>query len=490
MIVVNRSKSSAAEEQPHPNMALRIMDLDEWNLYLQSIGIPESYATQYAAAFNSQQMPKSLLKHLSDQELSESYGVKLGGHRMMIRHSDDIQEQAAGSSKSSARHKAPQLRPTMSPSAFRAFVSHWQVYKKLVGLSPSTTDMAAEIFSLTCNDHQEIRQTIADYQPDHLLLSEKDYIEMLRRLLTARATSDAYRSKFFSMSQNPNESCHEWLKRLQEVVPDCDFNLKCNYNEGVIHRFDDTLLKTKFILGSYNEHIKQDLLTKSAEFSNLSQAFNHASRMEATSLTFGTKQVAEITLSDSSEDEEVCKLSTYRKNKRGQTPRNLHKQHTTIKHIQCRGCGSVRHGSERSSKCPAWNKTCHKCGKKGHFSKVCKSESPEVANALHIIAHVTQDASLNSNEIAVTLKSQLGQAVIEADIPMFADTGASICVAGITILRKLGVKLWQLKPTSKRIVTATNNEIKCRGWFPAKLSVGVALPQNQSMCAIISNALV
>ena len=151
---------------------------------------------------------------------------------------------------------------------------------------------------------------------------------------------------------------------------------------------------------------------------------------------------------------------------------NLHKQHTTIKHIQCRGCGSVRHGSERSSKCPAWNKPCHKCGKKGHFSKVCKSESPEVANALHIIAHVTQDSSLASNEIAVSLKSQLGRAEIEANIPMFADTGASICVAGITILRKLGVKLWQLKPTSKRIVTATNNEIKCRGWFPAKLSVG------------------
>ena len=253
-------------------MALRIMNHGEWNLYLQSIGIPESYATQYAAAFDSQQMPRALLKHLSDQELSETYGVKLGGHRMMIKHGDDIQERAGGSSRSAVRHQAPQLRPTMNPSAFRAFVSHWQVYKKLVGMPSETPDTAAEIFSLTCNDHPEIRQTIADYQPDHLFLSEKDYIEMLRRILTAHATPEAYRNKFFTMTQNPNESCHEWLKRLQEVVPDCDFTLKCDQKDGVVHRFDDTLLKTKFILGSYNEHIRQDLLTKSVDFTTLNQA--------------------------------------------------------------------------------------------------------------------------------------------------------------------------------------------------------------------------
>ena len=143
--------------------------------------------------------------------------------------------------------------------------------------------------------------------------------------------------------------------------------MKCDQKDGVTHRFDDTLLKTKFILGSYNEHIKQDLLTKSAEFTTLNQAFNHASRMEATALTFSPKQVADMSLNSScsSEDEEVCKLSTYRKTKRGHTRNTSHTQgkQTTLRSAPCRGCGSLKHATERSNKCPAWNRTCHKCGK-------------------------------------------------------------------------------------------------------------------------------
>ena len=115
----------------------------------------------------------------------------------------------------------------MNLSSFRAFVSHWQVYKQLVGIGSTGIESAAQIFSLACTDHPDIRQTIADHKPDHLLLSEHEYLEMLRKLLTAQATPETYRNKFFIMTQNAGETCQQWLKRLQEVVPDCEFSIEC-----------------------------------------------------------------------------------------------------------------------------------------------------------------------------------------------------------------------------------------------------------------------
>ena len=72
---------------------------------------------------------------------------------------------------------------------------------------------------------------------------------------------------------------------------------------------------------------------------------------------------------------------------------------------------------------------------------------------------------------------------------MFADTGASLCVAGIPILKLLGIKLSQLKSTSKRIVTATGSPIRCRGWFNAELILcGRTTNQNIYVCDNLTRA--
>jgi hypothetical protein len=70
-------------------MALQAMNKPEWVAYLTSVGIPEQYAEEYAAKFVEQQMFKKFLKFIPDEELRETYGINLGGHRLAIRHSAD-----------------------------------------------------------------------------------------------------------------------------------------------------------------------------------------------------------------------------------------------------------------------------------------------------------------------------------------------------------------------------------------------------------------
>ena len=88
---------------------------------------------------------------------------------------------------------------------------------------------------------------------------------MISRLVTARSTPESYRNKFFAMKQNAGEGCQQWLQRLQEVAPDCAFNIPCNQTEGLFHHFDKYLLRSKFILGLHNPSMKQDLLAKCSE---------------------------------------------------------------------------------------------------------------------------------------------------------------------------------------------------------------------------------
>ena len=465
-------------------MALQIPTADEWKTYLIGIGISDPHATEYAETLNRQQIPKDLIGLLSDDDLLNTYQIKLGGHRLLIRHHNPPAQTAAPqattqNSRPHIRHQSPQLQPSMSPSSFRSFVSHWKVYKGLVGIASDGRDTAAQIFSVACNDHPEIRRTIADHRADHLELPETQYLEMLKKLLTAQATPETYRNKFFTMVQNSGETCQQWLKRLKEVVPDCEFNIQCDKHPDTVHSFDNSLLRSKFILGQYNDNIKQDLLTKSLDLPTLDQVFNHAIRMEATSrdMNINNKLVAgikiESDLNSSSEDEEVGKLSSYKKIRKQPVPSSSRVYNAR----RCTGCGSAQHSNpERATKCPAWGRNCKKCGKRGHFSKVCRSTSTTVkptdcAGAL--LASISAEEKIVNNQIEAKISANFGsKRKTPSKLMILPDTGATVCVSGPYILKTLGVQSSQLRPTQRRIVTATGNIILCKGWVPVQITIG------------------
>ena len=198
-------------------MALRLLTIEKWKKYLNDIGITDPYAKDYAVTLNKQQVPKDLLSLMSDNELRDTYGITLGGHRLIIRHNNSAQASTSSHTTTTLesgtphlRHQAPQLQPTMSPSAFRAFITHWNVYKNLVGIRSNGSDTAAQLFSLTCNDHPELRRTISDHKADHLSLSEPEYLDMLKRVVTAQANPETYRKNFFKMEHHSGESCRQW----------------------------------------------------------------------------------------------------------------------------------------------------------------------------------------------------------------------------------------------------------------------------------------
>ncbi|MEL6804566.1 MAG: hypothetical protein AAFO91_12390, partial [Bacteroidota bacterium] len=341
-------------------MALRTIKKPEWVTYLTSIGIPQEHAESYAAKFAEQQIQKKFLKFISDDELQDVFGVKLVGHRMAIRHSEDEPLPPPSTThipplgaRSHVKYDPPQLKPKMTPSSFRAFTTHWEVYKQLAGIPSNNHDSTAQILLLTCTSHPEIRQTIADHRADHLQLGEKEYIDMLKRILTSRANQETYRKKLFGMTQHPSETCQQWVQRLQEIAPDCEFTIPCSEKPGLFHKYDESILRTKFIQGVYSTRIKHELFAKSSSLPTLDSVVNHAIEMEE---SFGNLEQGPNTVggvedegTDSS-DEEIGRISNYKKLQR---PKISQSQ----KGKPCDGCGFTHHTSdERQSKCPAWKK--------------------------------------------------------------------------------------------------------------------------------------
>ena len=69
----------------------------------------------------------------------------------------------------------------------------------------------------------------------------------------------------------------------------------------------------------------------------------------------------------------ITELHQFDKIKVAQKPRGGNVRHTpsmTVQQCPCRYCG----GTHVSKQCPVYGKTCTRCGKMGHFQKVCQSK--------------------------------------------------------------------------------------------------------------------
>ena len=71
----------------------------------------------------------------------------------------------------------------------------------------------------------------------------------------------------------------------------------------------------------------------------------------------------------------------------------------------------------------------------------------------------------HENEVNILVKIRGVPSRMEAVVKMYPDTGASICVAGMHLLNKIGLKLSNLRQTFRNIKTATSDKIHCMGFF-------------------------
>ena len=279
---------------------------------------------------------------------------------------------------------------------FSAWRQQWRAYRSLSGLSEEPASRQVQALLLCFS-----RETLAVV--DNLGLTEEqqqnqaEIITALETYVKGRINESVERRNLRLRTQQQGECFDDFLISLRELSKTCNFcNDKCQQKA----------LRDQLIEGLREGDDIQELLK--VQDLSLDDAISKCRAMEA-----ARKSRIKITESQL----EVSMVTT---------PAN--------KGPPCVGCGQPPHRGGRKQ-CPAQGKVCHKCGKVGHFGRVCQQRPRKTnpqANGLH--THLLNITSKPAPKIQLTVTSLNGK----ASLPVLPDSGADICAAGIDFLQALG----------------------------------------------------
>jgi hypothetical protein len=231
--------------------------------------------------------------------------------------------------------------------------------------------------------------------------------------------------------QQPEQTLDQFLQHLRSLAKDCDFQTVT----ADIYR--DEFIRDTFIRGLLSNDIRQRLLEE--KDLTLASAFEHGRRLE-----LAQKQLLSYNTSYSPQ---TCASVS------GTGEQNLCAQQDADTSVvatgnpSCYFCGNHRHPR---SKCPAREAQCKRCGKVGHFQRVCRSSkaSNSVA-AVHgpLLSALTVAASPHSLSHAVIQLSVNG-VLLQALI----DTGSSESYIPKAVIRQYK---WNVILSYSRIIMAT-----------------------------------
>ena len=244
-----------------------------------------------------------------------------------------------------------------------------------------------------------------------------------------------------SCKQEQGQSLDQYLQKLKTLAKDCNFKA-CS---AEVHK--NEAIRDAFIGGLISPQIRQRLLESSSL--DLDTAFKNARTLdmaEKQSLSYRSENITAAL------DEQTDKPNSSDRS-------SDHYPSDTIAAAEysdskCFFCGYSRHPR---SKCPAKEATCKKCGKVGHFAKVCRSKDKKTLNATscsddpHNVLAATCSATNNLKKALITV------IVNKIKLKALVDTGSTDSYINSSIVKKYG---WKVTPSSLSINMASTSLTK------------------------------
>ena len=478
------------------------MDRQKWIKAFTKAGIASESAETYADIFVTEKLMWDNLA-LLDRPLLKELGVGVLGDILTIMGLSKgvAVPQASQSLIKAPVARPPQLHSEMTPQQFRKFVIDWEVFVEMTNLPKA--QFHNQLYSCAS---ESVQNAIINTHGDFFDKNSDDLLDIIKNIVTQKSNPLVHRMTFAGLSQGQTESIQNYRIRLKSLAQDCDFSCpKCK------HDLSEIYIKDQMIRGLDNETLQTDILAKAESLTSLDTVVKHAEAFEA-----ALRDQAKLS------DVAAARLSGYARKKRtqitaparnGAPPKS---QSATagagprINRVTCAGCGSSQHGAfDRASKCPAWGKTCVACGRTNHFARVCRSSYTQQSQAGvrsldslplddidsaqmdALIAHVTFDQH-SGHYTATTVTDNVEEidavvipfspepdpplpdnipSVSESVVRVFPNSGATICLGGLSHLNDMGFSTDNLIPSQKVVRTVGNFTLVCRGWLPVRFIV-------------------
>ena len=223
------------------------------------------------------------------------------------------------------------------------------------------------------------------------------------------------RYKLATRKQQPGENIDQYIQNLKLLSKDCHFKaVTADLNEK-------EFIRDAFIAGISSATIRQRLLE------NLTLSLDDAHR-QARAL-----ESAQIQSESFTQPSYIAAV-------------NKSKISTTDMYSECYFCGNPRHPRRF---CPAANTTCLKCGKRGHFAKVCKSlPTKSAATSPNEVTTCTILAASGLNRCTISV--QINNITVAALI----DTGSTASFIDDKIVQQYGLST---KPWHQEVSMASSS---------------------------------
>ena len=253
---------------------------------------------------------------------------------------------------------------------------------------------------------------------------------------------------------------------MEKEAKHCQF--RCNHDECSAEAI---AVRDQIVIGTHNNKIREEALKLSWDLPTL--------RREGMKMESALRGGAEIS------GEPINKLGKYSYSRMRKKDSG---QRTTKKSINCYNCGNQVMGPivKHKEVCPAKNAKCNKCGKVGHFGKVCKS--PEGLRQVELKeAHEEEGVyNINLSRMKASVRSVKpkmssgvqnkndfkAQLVVNNCLDsVIIDTGAQISVCGTVQARRWNM-LENMIPSKVRIKPYKSTPIPVHGQARCAVTFG------------------
>ena len=319
-------------------------------------------------------------------------------------------------------------------TVFRYWKQQWIHYSRAVDLT-SKSELVQVSTLLTCmgNEARRIFDTFEWENPEDQNNIEA-VLQMFEKHVAPLANIPFERFSFNIRNQEPGESFEKYVTQLRLLARNCEFE---NINS-------DEILRDRILFGMKDIVVRKKLLMKPKL------------TLQDVLLACRTGELSNRNVKALHEESEnVHAVNSKKKPTHSYKPQ----QYDTRSEVtDCKFCRN-RH-ERRKESCPAWNKTCNKCGGKNHFRLKCTQPFKRNRPAVNTVFSVDSDQSIQlDDELMVTLRLQWK---CKPHIRFQIDNGSSVNIVPLHIYKKASgdMNLERLKSSNTQSITAYGN----RAW--------------------------
>ena len=364
----------------------------------------------------------------------------------------------------------PQLRQDITDEDWEAFDRRWDLFRKSTTLTPR--QVVAQL--LACCE-PELETVLFREDPDIAGKSEEQVLAAMKRIAVLSVALCARRTALLKTGQDPGERVRPYVARLRGLANVCRWHKtgSCSLDGcagQVSVDYTEDIVKLALLNGLADDDIRRDVLgTIDIDDKSLAD----------TVTLIDSKETAARAMTSEGTRVAASAYKAGRTYNAGRTsdrrPASSPGPDSKSRKFRC-ACGQltpqfgrVRGQLQEFKTClPCWRKanprrkplpTDGEQGAEAMFQYVAATDLPEGT----ILPHPTLRLKVAVDSDAYVRLGLPAPPPRSADIPAVADSGAQTCLMGLSVLRSMGLSKRDLRPVTKRILAANDQEINILG---------------------------